>query len=69
MGIIYLPSKSQLHRFISNGDLLLDRNRWTDTQTHTHTHTPTHTHTQTERERERERLNLILNPFRKYRVE
>ena len=51
MGIIYLPTsfKFQLHRLISNGDLLSDRNRWkhTHTPTNTHTHTDSQTHTQT----------------------
>ena len=46
MGIIYLPTKFQLNRFINyNGDLISDRNRWKDTQTHTQTHTDTHTDT------------------------
>ena len=39
VGIIYLPTKFQLHRFINNGDLLLDRNHWKDVQTHTEIYT------------------------------
>ena len=41
VGIIYLPTKFQLLRFISNGDLLSDRNHWK------HIHTDRHTNTQT----------------------
>ena len=33
VGIIYLHTKFRLHRLINNGDLLADRNRWTDTHT------------------------------------
>ena len=54
VGMIYLPTKFQLHRFISNGDLLSERNhrdkhthrhtdRQTDRQTHKHTYTQTET--------------------------
>ena len=46
--MIYLTTKSQLHRFISNVDLLSDRNhRDTDTHRQTHKHTDTHIETDT----------------------
>ena len=41
VGIIYLPTKFQLHRFISNGDLLSDRNRWKCAHKRTHRQTDT----------------------------
>ena len=38
-GIIYLPTKFQLHRFIDNKDLLADRNHWKCTHTQTESDT------------------------------
>ena len=45
VSIIYVPTKFKLHRFISNGDLLSDRNlvRYTHTHRYTDTHIDTHT--------------------------
>ena len=43
VGIIYLPTKIHFHRLINNGDLLADRNRWTDTHTVIHTQTESDT--------------------------
>ena len=41
VGIIFLPTKFRLHRFINNGDLLSDRNHWKHTHRDTHTETDT----------------------------
>ena len=60
VGIIYVPTKFQLHWLINNGDLLSDMNRWK----HTHSHKHTHTYMDRQTDRQTQKLDLILSPYR-----